>query len=422
MSIRSVCWSIVLLGLTFGKAVGQNGLEWPQFRGPSGFGEGQAKNPPTKWNATDNIAWRVELPGPGTSSPVIHGDRIYLTSYSGYNVPGRPKGDQEQLQLHVHCLDRGNGKIIWTKDVAPKLPEQPAIRDEHGYASSTPAIDSERLYVFFGKSGVHAYSHGGDHLWSADVGSKLNGWGSANSPVLVGDHVVINASVESESIVALDRKTGKEAWRTLGIRESWNTPIVQTIDGKPEIVVAMYRKILGIDPAKGAIRWSCDTQIDWYMVPGMVAKDGIVYCIGGRSGGALAVRGGGSGDVTASHRIWTGKKGSNVSSLLLHDGHLYWMNDSNETAYCAEAKTGELLYEERIGRIGQVYGSPILADGKIYYLSRSGRMAVVAAKPKYELLAINDFADRSAFNSSPAIAGDRIYVRSNRFLYCIGSK
>ncbi len=422
MFVRASYRSVVVLGMFVGTASAQTGLEWPGFRGPNGYGTAAAKNLPAKWSGTENLVWKIELPGPGTSSPAIHGDKIFLTSYTGFNVPGQGAGDPEGLKLHVHCLARANGEILWTKDVAPKLPEQPKIRDEHGYASSTPAVDAERLYVFFGKSGVHAYSHAGEHLWSADVGSKLNGWGSANSPVLVGDLVVVNASVESEQLVALDRKTGKEAWRTPGIRESWNTPIVQTIDGKTEIVVAMFRKILGVDPANGKVRWTCDTGIDWYMVPGMVAKDGIVYCIGGRSGGALAVRGGGSGDVTAERRLWTGKKGSNVSSLLLHDGHLYWMNDNNETAYCADAKTGEVLYEERVNRIGQVYASPVLADGKIYYLSRNGSVAVVAANPKYELLALNDFGDRSAFNSSPAIAGERIYIRSNKFLYCLGAK
>ncbi len=422
MLLRASYLSLIGVGLSLGAAAAQPGLEWPGFRGPNGFGVGTAKNLPVKWSATENLVWKIALPGAGTSSPVIHGDKIFLTSYSGYNVPGQDRGEQDRLRLLVHCLDRATGEIRWTKNVAPKLPEQPTIRDEHGYASSTPAIDSDRLYVFFGKSGVHAFTHGGDPLWTADVGSKLNDWGSATSPVLVGNLVVINASVESESLVALDRKTGKEAWRTTGIRESWNTPIVQTIDGKTEIVLSMFRKVLGIDPDKGAIRWSCDTGIDWYMVPGMVAKDGVVYCIGGRSGGALAVRGGGTGDVTADRRLWSGKKGSNVSSLLLHDGHLYWMNDKNETAYCADAKSGEIVYEERIPRIGEVYASPVLADGKIYYLSRHGRVAVVAAKPKFELLALNDFGDRSAFNSSPAIAGDRVYIRSNRFLYCLGAK
>ncbi len=421
-TLRSLFLAYFLLSILAPARAQDGRFEWPQFRGPGGLGIGTSKSLPTKWSASENIAWKIELPGPGASSPVIHGSRIYLTSYSGYNIPGQPKGEQEQLRLHVHCLNRADGKPIWTKDIAPKLPEQARIRDDHGYASSTPAIDADRLYVFFGKSGVYAFSHDGEQLWTADVGSKLHEWGTANSPLLVGENVVINASVESETLFALNRKTGKEAWQARGIKESWNTPILNKVDGREEIVVAIAGKVLGIDPASGKQKWTCNTDIGWYMVPGLVAHDGVIYCIGGRSGGALAVRGGGSGDVTATHRNWTGKKGSNVSSPLIHDGHMYWMNDNNETAYCADAKTGAIVYEEKINRIGQVYSSPVLADGKIYYLSRNGKTAVVAAKPTYELLATNDFADRSAFNSSPAVAGDRIYIRSNRYLYCIGQK
>jgi outer membrane protein assembly factor BamB len=418
--VAVLVWGILVVANSL--AAQDKGFEWPQFRGSGGLGVSSSKGLPTKWSGTENIVWKAELP-PGTSSPVVHGSHIYLTSYSGYNVPGRPVGDQEKLVLHVHCLNRTDGKPVWTRDVKPKLPEQDRIRDSHVYASSTPAIDADRLYVFFGKSGVHAFTHTGEHLWSADVGSKLSDWGTANSPLLIADLVVVNASVESESIVALDRKTGKEVWRARGIVESWNTPIVHTPkDGRPEIVVAIAGKVIGIDPVGGKTIWSCKSDIGSYMVPGLVASDGVVYCIGGRTNGSLAIRGGGSGDVTATHRLWTGKRGSNVSSPILHDGYLYWMNDNNEIAYCAEAKTGTIVYEEKISRIGQVYSSPVLAEGKIYYVSRMGRTAVIAAKPAFELLAFNDFGTRSTFNSSPAIAGDRLFIRSNQYLYCIGSR
>lgn len=395
--------------------------DWSQFRGDRGLGHSPSTTLPIAWSDSKNIVWKREIQ-PGTSSPVIHDSRIYITSYSGYNVPGKPRGDQEQLRLHLHCLNRNDGQTIWTREIRPKLPEQPSTRDDHGYASSTPAVDRERVYVFFGKSGVFAFSHAGEQLWTADVGTNLNPWGSANSPVLHEDLVIINASVESESLVALNRTTGKEVWRTRGIRESWNTPIVNTlIDGRKEIVLAIHGKVLGIEPTSGKILWTCNTEIPWYMVPGLVASEGIVYCIGGRNGGgALAIRGGGSGDVTNSHRLWTLKKGSNVSSPIFHKGYLYWMNDVNETAYCVNARTGAIEYQEPLNRFGQVYASPVIADGKIYYLSRLGRVAVIAAKPSFEQLQINTLDDRSAFNASPAVGGDNLFLRSDRFLYCIG--
>lgn len=398
--------------------------DWPQFRGPGGQGVSPAKGLPVTWSAQENIVWKTDQAGPGTSSPIIVKDRIYLTSYSGFGIPGQPRGDMEQLRLKVVCLERNTGKVVWTNEVMPKLPEQGTIRENHGYASSTPACDGERLYVFFGKTGVFAFDLEGKQLWQADVGSGLNGWGSATSPILYRDLVIINASVESQSLVALDQKTGKEVWRARGMRESWNTPILVPLkDGKTELVVGVFGKVLGIDPATGEQLWSCSNNITWYIVPTIVAHEGTVWSIGGRSGvAAVAVNAGGRGDVTNSHRLWTGMKGSNVSSPIIHEGHLYWMNDNTGVAFCAEAKTGNIVYEQRIGGAGQVYASPVLADGKIYYVSRTGRTIVVAASPKFEQLAINDLQDRSMFNASPSVAGDQLFIRSDKFLYCIGKK
>ena len=193
---------------------------------------------------------------------------------------------------------------------------------------------------------MFAHDHDGKQLWHADVGSNTHGWGTSASPVLYRDLIFINASVESESLFALDRKTGEEKWRARGIREAWNTPvIVKTKAGDEELVIATHGKVLGFDPESGEKLWSCDTDITWYMVPCAVAADGVVYIPGGRSGVAgLAVRAGGRGDVTASHRLWTSNKGSNVTSPVFHDGHLYWMHENLGIAYCARAETGKLVY------------------------------------------------------------------------------
>jgi hypothetical protein len=403
-------------------AAGENPAPWAQFRGPGGLGV-SAERLPLQWSQRDNLVWKTELPGAGTSSPILVGDRLFLTCYSGYGVPGRAQGSMDQLTRHVLCLDRRAGTILWKKEMATRLPEQARIREEHGYASSTPVADAERLYVFLGKSGVVALDHQGQPLWHTEVGSGLSGWGSAASPVLFGNLVIVNASVESESLVALDKATGKEVWRARGIREAWNTPLLVGVGkGRTELVVAAFRKVFGFDPASGEQLWSCDTGIDWYMVPSLVAHEGIVYAIGGRTGGALAVRAGGRGDVTRSHRLWTGRKGSNVSSPIVHDGHLYWMHENTGVAYCAEAATGTIVYEERVEGAGQVYASPVLAGGKLYYVTRAGKTVVLPASPSYERLAVNDLADGSTFNASPAVAEGRLYLRSDRYLYCIGKR
>lgn len=395
--------------------------DWAAFRGPSGMGVSSTKGLPVTWGSSENIAWKTPLPGPGASSPIVFGDRIYLTCYTGFFVPGESGGSQENLKRHLLAINRKDGKLVWNTAVAAKLPEEDRIRD-HGFAANTPAADAERLYVFFGKTGVFAFDHDGKELWQADVGSKTHGWGTSASPVLYKDLVFVNASVESDSLYALDRKTGKEKWRAKGIRESWNTPVLVTAkSGRQELIVAAKGNVLAFNPDNGEPLWSCKTDIGWYMVPSVVAHDGIVYCLGGRSGVAgLAVRAGGSGDVTESHRLWTSVKGSNVTSPVFHDGHLYWMHEQRGVAYCVKGESNELVYEERLERAGQVYSSALLADGRIYYLTRDGRTFVIAAKPGFQQLASNDLRDGSIFNGSPAVDGSRLLIRSDKFLYCLG--
>jgi len=395
--------------------------DWRFFRGPERMGVSQAADLPVQWNSQENLAWKVELPGPGASSPIVYDDQIYLTCYSGYLVPGQDQGSLDHLVRHVIALRRDDGSVIWNKTIKATLPEEEQIRD-HGYAANTPAADSDQVYAFLGKTGVFAFDHQGNERWRADVGDRTNGWGTAASPLLYEDLVIINASVESESLIALDRSTGQQRWRVDGIRESWNTPlIVQSTSGRSELVVAKQGDVLAFDPRTGDQYWSCKTDIGWYMVPSVVADDGVIYCLGGRSGNAaLAIRAGGQGDVTATHRLWTSTKGSNVSSPVLFNGHLYWMHEQRGTAYCADAKTGDVVYENRLDRADQVYASALLADGKVYYVARNGKTYVLAASPQFELLAVNDLSDKSTFDASPAVDGSRLLVRSNRFLYCIG--
>jgi len=396
--------------------------DWSRFRGPGGQGVSETKGIPIKFGAEENLAWKKPLPGPGGSSAIVFGDHIYVTCYSGYAVPGSPGGDINALKRHVLCLKRSDGTTVWTRDIAAAQPEQAKVRD-HGYASSTPLADADRIYVFFGKSGVFAFNHAGKQLWHADVGSKVHGWGSATSPLIYKDLVIINASVESESLVALNKETGKEVWRAGGIRDSWNTPIlVPVADGKTELVLAIMGKVLGFDPDTGSSLWSCATGIGWYMVPSLVNSNDVVYCIGGRTGGSLAVRAGGRDDVTQSRRLWTLNKGSNVPSPILHNGHLYWLHENLGIVYCAEAATGKVVYEERIEGAGQFYASPVLADDKLYCISRRGAVFILAAKPQFEQLARNELSDRSSFDASPTVEGNRLLIRSDKFLYCVGEK
>ena len=400
--------------------------DWPQFRGPKASGRSDAKGLPLAWGDNENVVWKSDLPGPGGSSPIVRDQRIFLTCFIGYGVSSREPGNMSNLKRHLLCLDAADGRILWQTSVAAELPEQERIREDHGYASSTPTTDGERIYAFFGKSGVFAFGLDGKELWRTSVGTELNGWGSAASPVLYKHLLLVNASVESESLVALDKRTGKEVWRAAGVKDSWHAPaLVTTADGKTEVVLAMIRKLVAFDPDNGQELWRCDTGINWYMCPTPVVQEDVVYAIGGRNpNGALAVRSGGRGNVTASRLLWKVNKGSNVPSPILHEDHLYFAHENLGIVYCVNARTGDVIFEERLNPSpGQIYASPILAEGRIYFVGRGGKAVVVAARPQFEKLAENQLeSGRGVFNSSPAVAGHRLLLRSNRALYCLGEK
>lgn len=391
--------------------------DWPQFRGPGGLGVSEETNLPIKWSGSDNLAWKLELPGHGASSPIVLGDKVYLTCYSGYGT-GDDSQRMEDLTLHVVCVNRTDGSIDWKKDVKPKLPESERVRD-HGYAGPTPVTDGKSLFVFFGKTGVLKFDLQGNQLWQSDVGSGTHGWGCGTSPVLFENLVIVNASVESGSLVALDQTSGKEVWRADGMRSSWNTPhLVRLENGQQELAVSVKDYILGFDPKTGNELWRCDGIQD-YVCPSIISQDGIVYAIGGRTSRAIAVRAGGRGDVTETHMLWEAKAGANVASPIIHDGHMYWVSDRNQVAYCVRLSDGEVLYSERFR--AQPYASATAGDGKIYIATRWGGTYVLAATPQFTELAHNTLDDSSTFNASPVIANGQIFLRSDRFLYCVGN-
>jgi outer membrane protein assembly factor BamB len=322
----------------------------------------------------------------------------------------------DDLTLHVVCVDGAKGEILWDKRIEPTLPESTRVRD-HGYAASTPATDGEHLYIFFGKSGVMKFDLEGNQIWRTSVGEKTHGWGSGTSPVLYENLVIVNASVESGSLVAVEKTTGKEVWRTGGMASSWNTPhLVTTADGKQELTVHVRNWIFGFDPKTGEELWRCAGVPD-YVCPSIISHKGILYVLGGRSSKAIAVRSGGRGDVSATHQLWQAEVGANVCSPVVHGEHLYWISDRNQTAYCLTLADGSIKYEERV-RI-QPYGSALLAEDRLYVVTRNNGTLVLAAQPQFKQLAHNKLADRSTFNASPIVCDGKLILRSDTNLYAI---
>ncbi|MDP7250875.1 MAG: PQQ-binding-like beta-propeller repeat protein [Planctomycetota bacterium] len=414
MQLRALLIGLFALSLTFSWAA-----DWPRFRGPNGAGKSSETGLPEKWDANTNIKWKTPMPGPGASSPVTFGDKIYLTCFSGYLTAD---GDQSQLKLHLVALNRSDGKVAWDTAFAANTPVQNyrGFVALHGYASGTPAVDATGIYTFFGRTGAIAFSHDGKELWRTSLGTRTHNYGTGNSPVIYKDLVIVNAGIESGSLVALNKKTGAKVWTQRGMIASWNTPIVVSTQKGDELVVNTKGVIKAYDPAKGTPLWTCKAIKD-YICPSVIANDGIIYVIGGRSATALAVKAGGRGDVTSTHKLWQIPRGANVPSPVYHEGHLYWVSDRG-IAYCVNAKDGKVVYQERLKpKPGKVYASVLLADGRIYAVSRQAGTYVMPSKPEFKLLAYNVISDdRSVFNGSLVVSNGQFLTRSDKFLYCIG--
>ncbi len=414
--------------VAFGGGPAGEAADWSRFRGPNGSAVSDAHGVPTDWSDSTNLAWKTELPGPGSSSPIIVGDRVFVTCYSGYGTDRRAAGDVKKLQRHLICVSLKDGKILWDKAVVSKQSEDrfDGFIQDHGYATSTPASDGEQVFVFFGKAGVLAFDLDGKELWQTPVGtgSAMNGWGSGSSPILYRDTVIVNAAAESKSLIALDKKTGKEAWRTDAdsIHGSWATPVLVDVpNGKTELVLNAPYEMWGFDPDNGDFLWFAEGIQDNTICGSVVARDGIVYAVGGRSGSAVAVKAGGRDDVSKSHVVWKKSLSSYVPSPVLAGDRILSVNERGIVG-CLDAKTGESHFTQRLSNAGGVYASPIVIGGKAYLVSRQNGTFVMDMGGKGEVLSQNKLDDETDFNASPAVADGKLLLRSNRSLYCIASK
>jgi len=432
--------------------------DWLRFRGPNGTGV--APEPiatPTRFGPEENLHWKTRLPGPGSSSPIVVGQRVYVTCWSGYAESRDDLGDLRQLQRHLVCLDRQSGMIVWDRTIDSDGQEE-AYRGmfaENGYASHTPVSDGERIYVYFGKGGAAAFDLNGERLWLTVLGkeSDRRGWGSASSPVLHEDLLIVTASAESEALVALDKRTGREVWRkeAQGFAGTWGTPVlVKVAADRTDLVLAVPYEIWGFDPQTGKLRWFCEALKTDSFCSSLTVDNDVVYAVEGRGGGSIAVRAGGTGDVTKTHVVWTGRHNSRISTPLLSDGRLYFI--AGGIVNCITAAQGEKVFQARLGeggdtppeggggrgargfgrggpggggggrggRGGQDYSSPVAADGKLYYVSRGGEIHVLKLGETFEKLATNRLtSDPEDFSGTPAISDGQIFIRSSRHLYCV---
>jgi outer membrane protein assembly factor BamB len=406
--------------------------DWPQFRGPGGGGSIIGADVPFEWSDTQNVRWKTELPGPGSSSPIVVSDRVFVTCYSGYGTNTAGSGNVNDLKRHLLCLNRSDGQIAWTVDVAAAAEDYfRGYLTEHGYASHTPVSDGEAVYAFFGKSGVWAYDLDGNALWHAEVGTRSDSmrWGSAASPIVYHNLVIVNAASECRAIRAFDKKTGEQIWeaRAESLDLCFGTPaLVDLTDGRKELALCVPGELWGLDPDTGTLNWYARVRMTGNVSPSVTVHDGIVYATGGYQGrGAVAVAAGGHGDVTDTHVRWSVRQSTYVPSPLWHDGHLYWVDDRG-IAVCLNAETGQVIYEKRLslrGRGGRgVYASLVRVGDKLIAVTRTAGTAILAARPEYEPITTNTLSDASQFNATPAVAGNQLFLRSDRAIYCISTE
>ena len=388
---------------------GEGANYWPRWRGPSGQGVVTGSGYPDRWSATENVVWRTGIEGRGNSSPIVWDTRIFLTT-------GRNGG----RELYVLAYDRTSGSLLWETNVAPGNPER--VHQKNGPASATPATDGERVYVSLGGRGLAAVDFDGNPIWHTEVGRIDNYHGPAGSPLLHGDRLFIYQDQRPAGFVAAyDTATGTEVWRTA--REAtvgWGTPVMIRAGDRDELIVSSSRSVNAYEPETGEELWRCEGN-NFEVIPTPVVEAGLVFCTSGRAGPTLAIRPGGSGDVTDTHLAWTTARGSPfVPSPLAHGGLLYTINDMASIVTAFRAATGEVLWQGRLGRAARegFSASPVYVDGKVFFTNDDGTTFVLRAGEEFDLLHTNDIGARTL--ASPALVDGYWYIRTEDALLAVG--
>ena len=444
-----------LLGLSlatsaadFAKAKVNN---WHHWRGPDATGASATAQPPTNWSEDKNIQWKIPIDGYGSASPIIWGNKVFiLTSINTGKVdPSLPKPEDQpkrifgithpntEYKLLVMCLDRKTGKTLW-QQVATRLIPHEGTHGDNNFASGSPTTDGERLYCWFGSSGLFCYDLNGKKLWERPMSKAYMGasLGEACSPVVHdGKLILVRDHVRQSYIEVLDAKTGKMLWReNRQGGNGWSTPTVVTHSGKTQIITTASGKGRGgrlVEPGKvisynlqsGEIIWQCGGLTD-NAIPCPVVDGNAVYCMTGYQGfSLLALPLSAKGDITGSDKIlWSKKRGTPYTpSPVLYKGLLHYTQSNQALLSCTEAKTGEThIDRERLNGLANIYSSLVAADGKVYITARNGGTLVLKHGKKFEPLATNKLDDR--IDASPALVGNQIFLRGRQFLYCIGGK
>lgn len=413
---------------------------WAHWRGPTGNGETPQGNPPTKWSATDNVKWKVPIPGRGSGSPVIWDDRVFVVTAVPTNPDrapaarpperrnrfqrGGPARTLPNLDFKVLCFDRASGKQLWEQTAVNATPHQ-ETHSTNGFSSASPCTDGKHVYAHFGSRGLYCYTMDGKLIWKRDDFGKMvtrNGFGEGSSPTLVDNMIIVPWDHEGESaLYALDKQTGETIWKTDRDEPTcWATPLIVEHAGKKQIVMNGQNYARSYDLASGKELWRCGGQTE-RPVASAVAMDDFVLVGSGFRGSFLgAFRLDGKGDVEGTTSVkWTVDRDTpDIASPLLTQGRLYYHKGKTGILTCVDAATGKPHFESvRVPEIRSTYASPIAAGGHIYLTGRGGTTVVIKNSEQFEIVSQNSVGE--TVDATPAPVGDELFIRGENHLFCI---
>jgi outer membrane protein assembly factor BamB len=386
---------------------------WPGWRGPTRQGIATDGDYVDKWSPTENVLWKIVVPGEGNSSPVVWADRIFLTT-------AHEKGKRRAIL----CLDRASGKQLWETFTPAGVVEN--TKDKNGFASGTPATDGERVYAYFGNFGLLCVDFTGQQVWHQEFGPLDAYHGTSCSPLLYKNSVIVFQDHRTKGgsfIAAFDKATGKELWKTPRKETvGWGSPIAIRAGDQDQIIVSSQNTVYAYHPDTGKVLWTCGGNL-FEVTPTPVVGHDMVFCCSGRAGPTLAIHPTGTGEVSTTHLEWKTIKGSPfIPSPILYGDYLYTINDIVSVITCFEAATGTVIWQERLGEPTKhgFSASPVAVNGKIFFTNDAGETYVVKAGPKFEMLHVNRMNERTL--ASPALVDGLWYIRTEGHLYCVGKK
>jgi outer membrane protein assembly factor BamB len=408
---------------------------WPQWRGPGANGISRHANPPIEWSETRGLRWKVEIPGRGSASPVVWGERLFVLTAipAGTNAADshQPRGGITPRAVHrfvVMALDRRDGRVIWERTAREEAPHEAGHPDNSTWASSSAATDGELVIASFESRGLYAYDMNGKLIWQKDLGDKAmrNQFGEGSTPTLHGDRVVVVWDHTGQSfIVVLDKRTGNEIWRVNRNEiDTWATPLVVEHAGRAQVIVPGMNRLHSYDLETGKVVWHSE-GLTMNPIPSSVSANGMVFAMSGFRGNNLkAIRlADAAGDLSGSKAIvWSLDRDTPyVPSPVLYDDILYFLKSNSAILSAFDAKTGKPHYQlRRLDGLSEVFSSPVGAAGRLYVTGRDGVTLVIRHGPKFEVLAKNVLDD--GVDASPALVDNEIYMRGYRYLYSIGAK